>query len=225
MIHATPPPPHVADGVYYYGTRGMAEWKVTISHGGRLIVDESANARLPARSQIRFNLKTYSATSSRSSLGGPGMWISSHSRGSATSQSTSGTTCEGMPKEICSHPHSIITPMPGTKRIVPFEPYLLPFVVMQSGESKFTVGPGRMLWVKGACASTKPRAHSKDECIHINWNNTADAPSGVPTSEDLWFNPVTYVLDRYKVADEQPVDRLFCLDVDNCRDPNEASQE
>uniref|UniRef100_E6Q4I8 Uncharacterized protein n=1 Tax=mine drainage metagenome TaxID=410659 RepID=E6Q4I8_9ZZZZ len=221
MIHTTPPPPHVANGVYYYGTRGMAEWQITISDDGRRIVDESTeNTRLPSYEIIRFDPKTFSVTSSRSHLGGPGMWISSRSRGSATVQHTSGRTCEGMPKAICSRPHAIVTPMPGTKRIVPFEPYLLPFIIVRSGERKFTLAPGSMLWVAGSCASTKPRAYPKDACLHISWNNTADTPSDAPTSEDLWFNPMTYVLDRYQVAGESPTDRLICFDANTCRDPN-----
>lgn len=194
---------------------------IVISDDGRRVVDESTgNTRLPSYTKIRFNPRTFSAISSSSTIGGPGMWISSRSTGSATRQRISGKTCEGMPKVICSRPHAIVTPMPGTKRIVPFEPYLLPFIIVQSGEREFTVGSEQMLWVKGSCFSTKPQAYPKDKCIHVIWNNTADTPPGVPTSEDLWFNPATYVLDRYQVAEEASIDRLICVDANTCRDPN-----
>ena len=199
----------------------MAETMVVVSDEGRRVVDESTgDTRLPSNTKIRFNPRTFSATSSSSTIGGPGMWISSRSTGSATRQRISGKTCEGMPKVICSRPHAIVTPMPGTKRIVPFEPYLLPYIVVQSGERKFTLAPEQELWVHGSCGATKPRAYRKDACIHITWNNTADTPPGIPTSEDLWFNPATYVLDRYQVAEELPVDRLICVNENSCRDPN-----
>ncbi len=74
--------------------------------------------------------------------------------------------------------------------------------------------------VDGSCSSTKPRAYPHDSCIRISWNNTVDGPPCAPTSEDLWFNPLTYVLDRYQVAKEVPTDRLICVDANTCRDPN-----
>ena len=220
MIHATPPPSHIADGVYYYGTRGMAERVITISDSGQRIVDESSNSRLPTYSKIRFNTRTFSVISLRSNLGGPGMWISWRSDGSATFQRTSMVRCEGMPKVICSRPHAVVTPMPGTKRIIPMEAYLLPFIILRSGERKFTIAPGRTLWVTKSCVSRGPRADPTDVCLHVAWTDAADTPADAPNSEDLWYNRSTYVLDRYKIGKEATIDRLICANITTCRDPN-----
>ena len=211
-MQLTPPPAHIADGIYYYGqfvgdfsgsaAQKLAEWKVTIKNGGRDIVEQTTqNTRMPTGIELTFDPVTFSVTVSHFIEGGPAMRIESNSNGSATVQNTDENRCTGMP-QVCSTPHSTVTPLPGTTRIVPLDPFLLPFIIVKSGERAFTIAHGKLLQVAGACTSQPPPNHRRDSCVRISWTDDT------PMQEDLWYDPNTLLLDRYSLNGQPPTDRI-----------------
>ena len=127
--------------MFYYGSN-CADWMITILDGGRRIIEQTtANTRLPTYEEVTFDPVALAVTSRSGNLGGPNMRNSWSSTGTSTHQTWSARNCTVMGPVTCATPSADYTPAPGSKRVITTDPYLLPFIIVQSGEREFTAGP------------------------------------------------------------------------------------
>jgi len=187
-------PAHIADGVYYYGTN-EAQWKVTIENGGRHIIEQTTNnMRMPSVTDLTFDPATFVVTVNSYILGGPGIHV------------TKDESCVGMPETCTKIPHVAFTPIPGTKHAATLDPYLLPFIVAGTGEHIFTMDATHVMHANDElCHDATPVALRNDDCLRVTWG-----PESLfgGAAEEIWYNPKTYVVDRYITDRNTPVDRV-----------------